>query len=112
MDRAILYGDDGSPLGLGNPVVVGSQVSLTVDSSFAGNDLATLAGSIPSGAKAFLFAVETNDIRVSFDGSDPTSNGFKYTKDSGLYTIDIGDLTKVFMVGQGGTATVRCQFIK
>lgn len=112
---------DGQPLALGAPVCLG-EYAFAVDNSFANNDLATLLGGTVladaiagdvAGLEGYelsfiLITVETNNVRISFKGNDPTTNGLLYAKDNGKpYPLDVDDFTLIRIVGQGGTANLK-----
>lgn len=107
---------NGAWLALGAPVSLGRY---TVTSTTTGTSLATLLGgtvladAINAGASFVIATVETNDVRVAFDGSDPSSNGFLYAKANGQpYVWDISDLTQIKLAGQTASATVRVGLMK
>lgn len=115
--KTYLADQRGVPLQLGAPVCLGST-AVTVDTSSTGNDLAsllaagtpplTLATLITSGLSFILVTVETNNVRISFDDSDPTTNGLLYAKDNARpYAFDPSDFTKMRMVAQTASAALK-----
>jgi hypothetical protein len=67
--------------------------------------------SIPTGAKAALLQAETQDVRVRFDGTNPTgaTNGFLLTKvtDKLFYA---GDLSKIKVLETAASAKLNVQY--
>lgn len=103
------------------PVIAAStnHFAIAVDTSNAGNGLGALLGGtvladqIAAGATSVLVTVETFPIRVRFDGGDASTIGHLYAKDNPQpYVFDVSDLTKIQMVGIGGSASVNVSFFK
>lgn len=135
MNGYIYNGDNGRRVGAENPLptqlrttvggdpfappVAMGRYTLTVDTTGTDNDLGALLGgtvlvdAIAAGLVALLVTVETNDVRVAFDNTDPSSNGLLYGKgNTQPYVWDCSDFTKLKIAGQGGSATLRVALFK
>lgn len=124
-----LVGQDGKEANIGAPSCLGEISIPALDTTSAGNDLAsliaaavsggtaavgtndTLASLITAGLSFILMTVETNDVRVSCFDQDPATYGQIYKKDTTRpHCLDPADFTKVRMISATATAKVTLQF--
>ncbi len=112
---------NGNAMVMDAPECLGEFQIAALDTSDAGNDLATiLGGTVLADAIAgntanhltkklsfILMSVETQDVRVSFDGNDPAAKGQVFKKDTSKpHCLDTVDFTKIHITGNGGAAKV------
>lgn len=124
-----LVGQDGKEANIGAPSCLGEISIPALDTTSAGNDLAsliagavsggtaqlgantTLAALVTAGLSFVLMTVETNDVRVSCFDQDPATYGQIYKKDTTKpHCLDPSDFTKLRMVASAATAKVTLQF--
>jgi hypothetical protein len=117
LPATFLTDEDGDPIKLSAPTCLG-HYTIAPDISNASNDLGalltavtsvdTLGTAITAGLQAVLVTVEAQNIKVTFNGTDPTTNGLLFIKDNGQpYVWDAANFASVRIVGVGGTATLR-----
>lgn len=67
---------------------------------------------IPEGVDSFLLQAFTQNVRVTFDGTNPTSTvGFQLTAGS-MLQVDVGLDTTIKVIQETASASIQYQFFK
>lgn len=93
-------------------VTVGfAHQSITVSSTAIGGTVATFAPADQPRAKSCLISVETNPVRVRYDGGNPTTTvGHLLTAGDSMRINGAGSVTNLKMIRTGADATVQVTY--